>query len=357
MRSEIKFLLRHKVIMSNLLSSALINFITNGKPCYVKIRNIATGLYLRINIPINSFTEIERPVHVEQCGSIIIMSPTYAYSLVTFSVPTNLNYPDSTQEERIRNIFVMSSPDSILLKKSEIQNNDTKFYLSGTLEELYICSSHQTKNMFNEDGRYLYATDECVVHVDGDRSIHTSVWRIEKLNEKSPLIDVRQDYKSIYDDINRASERNLTSLFPNFIKYFSIYNIKYKKYLGVAIGEEKSYLNRLTGTNDNTKFVLRKNPDENYIYISYCLNDRCMNILTFPKVISTEAFIGAPDSLWSKFYVIKKNNDYLFQCFHRDTDDYGNIGRFLRMTEDNKIDTLGNDNDDASKWKISEIKY
>jgi hypothetical protein len=68
--------------------------------------------------------------------------------------------------------------------------------------------------------------------------------------------------------------------------------------------------------------------------------------------------MGAPDCNWAKFYIIKRKNNYLFQCFHRESDPYGGNGRYLCMIqEDETIDKFivlsnGSIDEKKSMWNL-----
>jgi hypothetical protein len=208
--------------------------------------------------------------------------------------------------------------------------------------------------MFGEKGRYMYMTDSGYIHSDGDISIGSSVWKIEKLNLHTLNTDTRADYEKLHLNIMKESKRNTETLFQNTVKQFSLYNIGFKKYCGVAIENNTSYENTLIGTDDKIKFIIRPIVDGNCVYISYYLNGRMMNIFTIPR--NKEAYVGAPECDWAKFYLIRRNNYYMFQCFHRESDINGNYGRYLcmRLNGELKIESNGCEADDISKWNIKE---
>ena len=48
--------------------------------------------------------------------------------------------------------------------------------------------------MFGEKGRYLYISDNNHIKVDGDISLSSASWKIEKLNEHIISQDIRVNY-------------------------------------------------------------------------------------------------------------------------------------------------------------------
>lgn len=377
----------------HLASSSLIHFLTNGTQCYVKIKNIKTGLYLRINQIINAddctasisgysanglyidqnmMTAIikEPSVVGNNDGSILLLHPSYIVSQSYITIPTNLNKICDdyvyVAQNNINNTLdcnavptelnIIATKDSSMLKIALNRTDDAYFRLSGTLSETYICTCHDELNMFGEKGRYLYMSDDGYVHSNGDQSIESSLWKIEKINAYVPINDIRTDYEKLFLDTIKESRRNLDILFPNIVKYFTFYNIGCGKYLNVSIENEKSYENKLFGDDEKTKFVIRPISNENCVYISYYLNGKFANLYTIPK--SDIVYAGAPECNWAKFYIIRRNNYYMFQCFHREADANGNYGKYLCMnTCDNKIDVTSNgcEFDDTSRWDIRNI--
>lgn len=374
-------------------SASLIHFITNGSQCYVKIKNIKTGLYLRINQIINAddfMTLTTRYSANSSCmdqnmitaiikepfvvgnndGSILLFHPSHTISQSYITIPTNLNkicddYVYTTQNN-INNahdcnavpteLNIITTKDSSMLKVALNRTEDAYFELCGTLLETYIRTCHDELNMFGEKGRYLYMSDDGYVHTNGDPSIESSVWKIEKINAAIQVNDIRTDYEKLFQDTIKESRRNLDILFPNTLKYFTLYNIGCGKYLNISIESETSYKNKLFGDDGKTKFVIRPISNENCTYISYNLTGKFANIYTIPK--TDMVYAGAPECNWAKFYVIRRNNYYMFQCFHREADMYGNYGKYLCMNKcDNNISVSSNGSefDDASRWDIKNI--
>lgn len=373
-------------------SASLIHFITNGSQCYVKIKNVKTGLYLRINQIVNAndcvstceystnslsidqnmmTAIIKEPSIVGNIdGSILVIHPSYIVSQLYITIPTNLNkicddYMYASQNNVTESqdcnsipteLNIVATKDSSILKIALNRTDDAYFKLNGTLSETFICMCQDEPNMFGEKGRYLYMSDDGYVHSDGDPSIESSIWKIEKINSYVPMNDIRTDYEKQFLDTIKESRRNLDLLFPNIIKYFTFYNVGCGKYLNISIENENSYENKLYGDNEKIKFIIRPILNENCVYISYYLCGRFANIYTIPK--SDVVYIGAPDCNWAKFYIVRRNNYYMFQCFHREADINGNYGKYLCMSNcDNNIIVASNgcEFDDTSRWEIKNI--
>lgn len=319
-------------------SASLIHFITNDMSCYVKIKNIKTGLYLQLIHPDNSSIVIGNNM-----GSILLLHPSYITSQMYITIPTT-------------KLNIIATKDSSILKISLNRTDDAYFRLLGTLSETYICTCQEAYNLFGEKGRYLYMSDDGYIHTNGDPSIESSLWKIEKINAFIPINDIRIDYEKLFLDTMKESRRNLDLLFPNIIKYFTFYNIGHGKYLNISIESENSFNNKLFGDDEKTKFIIRPISNENCVYISYYLNGKFANIYTIPK--SNTVYAGAPDCNLAKFYIIRRNNYYMFQCFHRETDVNGNYGKYLCMNKyDNNIIVTSNgcEFDDSARWNIENI--
>lgn len=344
----------------NITSTALIHFLTDNSQCYVRIKNIATGLYLYCaqsanqdatekmvgSVTINNVSATEKIVGCatekivgSATGSVIILKPFYKLSMIGMTVQHN-----DTQ------IFAPVANSSLI--SSHNKTDKHYFYLMGTLTETYICSSTTELNRYGERGRFLYMTDDGYVHSDGDISIGSAVWQIEKINAPIVNTDVRVDYNKLHTAIVKESKRNTDSLFQTSVKQFSLHNVGCKKYLDVSIENDISYQNKLIGTDEKTKFIIRLVPNETYVYISFYLNNKIINVYTLPK--SSDAYLGAPECNWAKFYLIRRNNYYMFQCIHREADIYGNYGRYLCMCSDNGyyISSNGCETDEMSMWEL-----
>lgn len=340
-----------------IVSMSLIHFLTNGSDCYIKLKNIATGLYLYIDIINSDSNTLEKSAIGNDNGSLLILSPTYMLSKCCFIIPANINTNKTTR------FYLTATHDSALLKKTGERTNDSFFYLqrnnfSNDNNSFYICAYQSDTNMFGEQGRYLYMSDDGTIYVNGDPSISSALWKIEKINEQQIIKDVRTDCDKLFDDVVKESKHNLTLLFPDITKYFNVFNVGCKKYLNISIVNEISGENELFGDDTKMNLILRPIPSENCVYISHYVNRVFMNIYTIPD--SIDVYAGAPDCNWAKFYIIKRNNQYLFQCFHRESDINGNYGRYLCMKKihinDNdkyEIFANGSCDEDESKWTLN----
>lgn len=138
------------------------------------------------------------------------------------------------------------------------------------------------------------------------------------------------------------------------MKYFSLFNIGCRKYLNISIDANNLLLSKLVGEDSKLKFVIRNISGENCIYLSHYLHNICLNVYSLPN--NFDILIGAPDCDWCKFYVIKKNGFYLFQCFHREADINGNYGKYLCMNKDLSVSSKGVESDEYSMWKCESIE-
>ena len=328
-------------------SASLIHFITNQTECYIKIKNIITNEYLYIDTTKQLENEIEKKAIGTKDGTIFILKPTYTISKCIFSLLPN---QDDTKEK----YYLMATHDSAIIEKTNNEMNDIYFYLDGTIDKTYICACQNDKNMYGENGRYLYMTENNNIFCNGDPSISSSLWRIEKLNEYQLCKDVRADYENEYNVIDKESKKNINMLFSNVINYFTIFNEQSKLFLNISLNRENSFEHELFGYHEKMNFMLRPVPNENCVYISYYYRNKYINLFTLPKC--SEVYAGAPDCDWAKFYIVKKNNQYLFQIFHKESDQNGNYGKFLCMKNENDkyiICCDGCCNGDNTKWSLN----
>lgn len=329
-------------------SMSLIHFLTNQEECYIKIRNIATGKYMFIDTAQQTHNTIERKLVGMNNGTIIIMKPTHLLSKCNLIVLSNVNTDEQTK------YYLTSTHDSAIIQKTVKKCDDSFFYLDGTPDEIYICANQNDKNMYGEDGRYLYMTDENLIYVNGCRNINSSSWKIEKINGYRIFDDVRIDYKGIHEMLERESGRNMGAIFLNTVKYFTILSTKNKMYLNVSLNKCGTFKCDLFGCNEKMCFMMRPVQNENCVYISHYIGGKYINLYTIPN--SSEVYAGAPDCHWAKFYIKKCGDDYLFQCFHRESDKYGNYGRCLCMkkSDDGKYKICGDGScsEETSKWRL-----
>jgi hypothetical protein len=358
-------------------SASLIQFITNGLPCYIKLKNYATGMYLKIIDDIICGDVMD--------GNILIMKPDYTQNNVSFTILDNDKFKNNKIASYPTNSIVKIHNDD--KKTSDTLSLDTQFYLYGKLNEIKIYSCNQNRNMFGNNGRFMFMSDDGYVHADGGNNMDCIKWQIIKINDPIQYTDCRNDCIKLNKEIALESKKNLEGLFPNIIKHVTFLNISCNKYLQVLYQENpnnNSYLpssigylpksigylpssigylqksigydNKLIGSDEKNKFILRPVQDENCVYISQYYNGRYINIYTQPRKNNT--LMGAPDCNWAKFYIIKRKEHYLFQCFHRESDPEGGYGRYLCMIQENENEdkytvlSNGSEKDEKSMWKL-----
>lgn len=360
-----------------------IHFLTNGQNTYVKLRNVVSGKYIDI---IESYEELSNDVVVcDDIGAFIKITPCYDLSKMYILVCTpNKMYVNEqvTRNSSMIQLDIMNHQtlgaamphqscmtETYLSAKdngSVIKNNGTKtidsmFMLERCKEGFYIKTTNTTPNIYGEEGRYLYVTDDMCVHVDGDKSISTALWTFEKINDTKIVLDIRTDYEKELEKI--VSLKSMKQLYKNIFKYFTIKNQMYNKYMSAFThSSEQPTQNGVLGSSQITQFVIRpvhsENKISNCVYISYYVNGICYNIYTLPR--DKNVYLGAPDCNWAKFYIVENsNNTYMFQVFHRECDDNGNYGRYLCMkprtdgSEYFDIMSNGSESDNCSRWLLS----
>lgn len=360
-------------------STAYIYFITHGNPTYVKLKNVTMKTYLCV---------IDQPEYNDQimmCCSIYNDKPIPSQlnqldiklDLIKIIQPwyiSTAKYPLShfCMVLHSSNKYLRAMNNLSLLKLSDDKNDEVMFTLEKTNLGYYIKTTNTSANIYGDAGRYLYVTADGCVHVDGDKSIQTSLWSFEKINEPKKNIDTRSDYEK---DIKKLEcVKKTQSIFKNMMKFYTIQNVFFNVYMTTYINSNESYntesrpisdttihlsQNKLMGTNDPTFFIITPIFLSNYVYISYnpmtSISDNLyFNLFTFPR--NPEVYVGAPNCDWAKFYMIDKgNNTFMFQVFHKESDDDGNFGRYLCMREINdelKIMSNGKESEACSCWKI-----
>jgi len=332
-------------------SASLIQFITNGLPCYIKLKNYATGMYLKIIDDIICGDVMD--------GNILIMKPDYTQNNVSFTILDNDKFKNNKIASYPTNSVIKIHNDDKKTSDTVLTKGETQFYLYGKLNEIKIYSINQNRNMFGNNGRFMFMSDDGYVHADGGNNMECTTWQIIKINDPIQYIDCRFDCLKLNKEIALESKKNLEGLFPNIIKYVTFLNISCNKYLQVLYQENpnnNSYDNKLIGTEEKNKFILRPVQDENCVYISHYYNGRYINLYTQPRKNNT--LMGAPDCNWAKFYIIKRKEHYLFQCFHRESDPDGGYGRYLCMIQENENEdkytvlSNGSEKDEKSMWKL-----
>jgi hypothetical protein len=138
--------------------------------CYVRIKNVSSGQYLHVQLLDNNKYLIDG----NESGSIFVLIPVHTKDKIYFSL---LNSEQNTNTQFL-NIVLHNT----LLNVTTEKTNDSLFCLSGTINETYIYSCSDMLNMFGEKGRYLYESDDGMIHTDGDQSINASLWSFDLLN-------------------------------------------------------------------------------------------------------------------------------------------------------------------------------
>jgi len=330
-------------------SASHIHFITNGVPTYVRIKNVANNTYLNVIEPDD--ISFDQTIICDDVGIFFQIMPSYN--------PAQFHLRLYTQVKNncgANGWYLFTLPDSSLMKGAGKKDNKSTFILEKGTIGYYIRTLCTTANIYGDAGRYIYTTEDTCVHVDGDRSMSSAIWDFEKVNERELIKDVRTDYDTEFKQV--MNTRVLSQLFKQTLKYVTIYNKAYNKIMSVYFNSPiYPTRNGVFGGDENTSFVVRPNMIDNSIYISYYASNVCYNLYTLPR--NSKAYFGAPDCNWSKFYLIGKgNNVYMFQVFHRETDENGNYGRYLCMRPDNidntkyRICADGSADEECSHWTI-----
>lgn len=318
-------------------SASLIHFITNGSPCYVKIKNINTGLYISI---------VNNNIIGSNCGSILLVKPCYETHKMMISIPEHI---DEVTHEKLYEHNIIALSNNSIPRVGTCRNRDTYFCLCGNINEVCIRSCDDNLNMYGEIGRYMYMSDDGSVHVDGDANMRTSAWILERLNSNKEYIDVRSDYKTEHESLINDAKRGFSSLFTSINKYFTICNVATNKFLNISFGTCDLFHN-IIGSNDKAKFIIRPVDNEKCVFISYYFNEKFVNIYTIPR--TNDVYIGSPDCNWAKFYVVKNKNNYMFRCYCDETNNIGKYGKYLCMHSDDIVYFDGSNDEPNSLWNI-----
>lgn len=345
-------------------SGSAIHFITNGNPCYVRIRNLLTGLYLDVQ----DINKSDPAIIGSTYGSVFIIKPSYLYFRMNICLVTNIKNNNNNN-----NWFIGTSSDSCMLKCFDTNLIDSQFYLVRCGKSYRIRCCYEASNLVGNIGKFLYMSrplDPIIdkqpvnkivinkninlynptIYCDGDITTDGSTWKIEKLNTLINPTEIRNDHYQNFMEIINISHTNVSHLFPNKIKKVFIKNIKYGKYLNTNIINVGDINDTVRGDDDSMTFILRPDNDDKCVYISVQNNDDYINLYTLPQ--SNSIYIGAPDCNWSKFYVNKVRDGYTFQCYHRECNRNGGYGRFLRMIEENFNVISDGTLDDDIVWNV-----
>lgn len=340
-------------------SCSAIHFLTNDNPCFVKIKNTSTGFYMHVQNPTSD--KIDQTIIGNPTGSIFIIKPSHDHHRMNIELATNIKNIKGTN-----GWYIFTSPESCSLKGAGNCSIDAQFYLIRYNNTYYIKTQHDSLNMFGNSGRYLYMTTEhstiieqniindCQnIYCDGDISMDGCLWKIEKLNNPSPLMELRCDYVQLFNELKFMSKRSIKQLFAGTIKTVAIKNVKCNKYMATNIVNIGEFNDTFRGDSDKMNFIIRSDDDFECVYISILNKNDYINVYTIP--FSNKVFIGAPNCKWAKFYMTMINNDYTFQCVHRECNNTGNYGRYLRMDPTTDIITSDGSMDDAIFWTLEPI--
>ena len=124
-----------------------------------------------------------------------------------------------------------------------------------------------------------------------------------------------------------------------------------RKYLIPTINSTILYDNTLIQGEEKVGFLLRPQISENSFYLSYYINNIFLNVYVIPK--DNNVYIGNIEVDWAQIYIIKKENTYLFQCYHREADKNGHYGRYISV--DKETGTIRSDGCEGSKYSQWEI--
>lgn len=320
-------------------AKSLLHFITNDRPQYIRIKNLTMQKYLYIGE--------NNAIYGNDEGTILIITPTYQKEYLTLKCAHN---------ELFLNTNVGITGLSVATFQITSGNNkEILFYVIGNLNCLYIGNLDETPNIFGAKGRFLYMSEDGTIHTDGDRSIMTSQWVIEKINDVNKPREIRTDYYQLFDNINKESAKNISNFFNNMTRMYTIQNVKSSTYMNVSLEDVSANVGSVISTTMPNKFNIRPSYTDNTIYISYIVDNQYYNLYTIPN--DDGIYMGAPDCDWAKFYLVKKNNYYLLQTFHRESDIYGSYGRYICISEVGDIECQNLKSNgtttDISMWKIT----
>lgn len=315
-------------------------FITDGQECYVKIKNAITNNHIAL--------KNNELICDDICDNFIFaIKPNIYTGNFTISPINFMEHCHGTQY----NYYVISNKDvSKMMCVCEMnvkEQEDKLFLLEKINNKLYIYSTHITPNRYGETGRYLYESGEHEILCDGDKSILTSEWIIEKVNTNIQINDIRSDYETLNKDLLLDTKISIKKIFPTPFKFFLIKKTHCDKYLDVSVGHDYTSQNFLVGSNNSTGFAIRPIIGTTKIYISYQFSD-LMNVYALPN--DPHVYLGAPDCLIAQFYLIQYKGHIVFRTCLNEIDEYGNYGKYLNMikTGDKYVVTFGSCDDNAT---------
>lgn len=326
-------------------SGSNIHFLTHGIPCFVKIRNAFTGLYL--SVPTPTSTSLDQIFCGDSFGSIFIIKPSFFYYRFNIELVTSLQNVTGTL-----GWYISTVHDSCMLKGADKNTIESQFYLFKFKDDFYIRTYHEAVNMFGNLGRFIYMTRDPNIYTDGDMTTEGSLWKIEKINDNLPISELRNDYLQIYLEMKNISRKNIKQLFPDITKPIYLRNLTFGKYLSANIIHPGEITDKVKGDDEKMLFFIRPDENNECVYISIQYKDQYLNLYTMP--FNGNMFLGAPDCPWAKFYINKVNQFYTFQCYHREANKVGEYGRYIYMLDgpDFTIASDGASSAEESLWVI-----
>jgi len=365
-------------------SISLAHFITNDNPKYAKIKNIKTNKYLyvldckRIANTHDDyiFTPYQNcninPIKIigDNVGSIFCIEFNFNKKGVNLSFDTSILTQETCNEilqcektDRVdmiddgKKLYLCKMIDNTNLHVTSIKSKSSVLFLDGNTKRLKMCSNFDEKNMYGEIGQYMFMSDDGSVHIDGDRDSEYSEWIFELINIDRTILDVRNDYVDVIERTMRDAKKSIVSIFPNVLKFFTLFNIECKQYLNIPIVNDDVFNEHVFGSNNKQLLVIQPDLENSCIYLSCFDGIRLRCLFTIPH--SSDVYINAPKCDWAKFYIIKHNEYYIFRCNQTETDHCGNFGKYLCMCIDDNKDYIvrsdGSANDAKSKWIVAPV--
>lgn len=344
----------------NIYSASLINFIFNrtiDNNIYAKIKNISTRLYITI---IDKSITDESVIDDEQ------IKKSYLYNQKTekknkllgnfdgtiFCIRTTRDIDKIIIDEN-KNYLAYNDDISAKLKISNnenLQNMCVSFGLCGDINSVYI-KTNDKKNMFGEDGRFMYMSTNGEIFTDGSMKMDEAQWCFEIINQTDIIKNIRCDYVKQINEVNIESTRNISNMFYN--RKFYLKNVGTNKFMNINFDKINNYgsIHNLYGDNEKTPITIRPDLMDNTVYLSFMIDKIYKNIYTIQN--DNNVLFGAPVCNWAKFYLIKKDNYYMLMCYGNECDRNGNYGKYLCMTDDLNIKSNGNFNENNSLWFIT----
>ena len=313
--------------MDTLASKSLIIFLTNGNETYVKIKNIEYNKYIKIQ----DDSEKKIVVGSDSDYTIFRIVPTYDYSEIKIF--------DCCSKNKVcvyNNLKLCCLLDDLSISSL----NDT-FCLAGDLKKLYLINNCVTTN------NCMHMSENNDIHIDGKLNQSNACWIFELINNTQPQIEYRLDYMTEYNNMCNQSKKSIDSLMKNMLEQYTIMNVNTKQYLSAQLFGDLSK-NKVMMSNEQVNVKISRY-DDYRIFIYMTFNNENKYFYTLCE--DDDLYIGAPKCDWALFYLIKLDNKYLIQCCHRESDKFGNYGRYLYVNDKGQIKSNG-DNSFNSHWSI-----